>query len=160
MNKPSPHGWVKANTANAIKIPVTRPSTITPKTDNRRGPSGKRKKRGADLVAFADIAALTPDFAFIVAVLPNPEINRHPQAPIAILTRPHWHQARRTERRNITPQSAVLALASVAMVQRFGRYCATIRHRSLLTHFDISRLAIAALRKEFHHWQLMSSFGR
>jgi hypothetical protein len=40
---------------------------MTPKTDIIRGPSGKRKMRGADLVVFADVAALTPDFVFIAA---------------------------------------------------------------------------------------------
>jgi hypothetical protein len=38
--------------------------------------------RGADLVAFTDVAVLTPDF--VVAAPPNPDMNRHPPVPIAI----------------------------------------------------------------------------
>jgi hypothetical protein len=84
MNKPSTHCWVKANTASAIVIPVTRLRTVTPKTDNRRGPNGNRKMRGADLAALADVAVLTPYFMFIVVAPPNPIMNRRPPIPIAI----------------------------------------------------------------------------
>jgi hypothetical protein len=40
--------------------------------------------RGADLVAFADVAVLTSYFVFIVVALPNPDMNRRAPIPIAI----------------------------------------------------------------------------
>src|SRR5580704_7283186 len=92
--------------------------------------------------------------AHATVVPPGTDKNR--RLPVLIAIRPalNWDHHRCSARKNITHQSAGLALATLVVMQQSGRYRRECGHsresvdRSLLTHSVTSPSSIAALRKD------------